>query len=1421
MSGINIKETERFNDIVSYLDESKTQLTSLSTDLNNIGNGLYGSVKTVYNNSSSSVKSNISELMTKIEGAKSHINSSLGVYYSVDKDLRNKLNDVYDSIFNDEDYEDKLVYVASGESKKLSYEEFKELVNSSEEYFKNQREKVYNEFLANMVTTGPTMIKKLGSNIFNAVVENTYFCISDYKPGSDRYKRDLANFKLKFGKTILNQYDNLDFIPKCYMKTGEYNRALLALSFDDKDYHEKYDMILKTFNAIDERTKSKGYEIGQTMSNIYSFSEAKNILTSFPDNATPKELLDYYSKALNSLKEDFDIAKHRDRGIVIPDYAYEPDKNAWYDRIKNTKAFKKIKDYLPTDKNEIFNMTNNMEFLSAIYQYDGMDALQTIYSNYYSDCIGEDAPKEYLAQSNLDEVVRYSTMNTILGAFSEPLMDTKEKLRSIDNSESTSLLLLAKELDTSDITDEMYKNKMNDYNSKWTGYCDGNDYTKYLEDWQLKAFVKVLEHDKDLASKLFNNSEGANRGILNEKIMEGYAFDVAKDRVKQMAMDNNNGINADEYLRSILFSAAYGFGYGITDFTTGIADVFTSDGKMDKREMEKNNIMAILAGDYSLQSSYYNKDPKTMEMFSTDYPDDFVNKIKLKNFTKDEIDDFINDCKNNKVPRYELEYYLGNISYEEFIKYQNVANLSDEDLSFYANLNNNSIPKWLADKSFKVSNTVGTMAIPTVLSLIASAASPAGATVGTAMKLLSTTASGLSYGSLFASSLGRNVEGLKQSGETNNAYIWTNALLTSAFESFGEMALGRILKPTKLTGWIKETTAANHPFLGAIFNASDNFESYLIRNNCNERLAKFLSNIVGEVIQENTENIFGHGVDAATSAIFKQQLKLPTLDELISEAWETTWVTALSTPILNGFTNFSLSNVPVKINVNGVEMEVSLSDMIEATNEDTNRVDYTLLTNNVIKNNITEVHDIDTFRERVEAAARKEDLLNHLKTVPETERNTVIRNWKLPNGEQCDITLGMIIDSIDPVTGTLTAPKLSHVVYLENGKKPLGALFLDAFGSIINKLDTNIFGNLRIGAYQDFSSGEYVYATLNELKPFIDETKDGGLNTKKLEDYLIKNGKLEGFVIDEQYFYQTIDQKQLICDREKLFEILSRGSLTYGDLDLNSISIMDTLAGRYDYISKLNPNEFYLLDHLDEKRLNKLRDFENATPEVQEMLLWTRDTLPQLFRNYLGDLAKDDILEKMKYSVKLYNLEEDFINECLRRGYTQAEAEMCGGFNSGGQIHTYLSPDLKHVLIHEGNHSLGSVRAVDEYIGVNEAITEIMTHYNENYNETDHKRYIAYKEATVGFNELMNKIPTLSEENIQESYYKKHNVDNIKKAIDDIMGDGYFNGTFAPAFDAVLLENDVKGGNDKTIIDKVVSDVISTYRLKLFGGTNP
>ena len=134
MDDINIKETNKFDEISSYLNSSLNTVNNCETRLNNIGSGLSGELATCYNSNATPVKTKIASIKSAIEKAKSHIISSVSIYMMADKNLIDKLNDIYDRIFEDRELtgdEMKALVMGLCSSSGAGSKELKDLINST------------------------------------------------------------------------------------------------------------------------------------------------------------------------------------------------------------------------------------------------------------------------------------------------------------------------------------------------------------------------------------------------------------------------------------------------------------------------------------------------------------------------------------------------------------------------------------------------------------------------------------------------------------------------------------------------------------------------------------------------------------------------------------------------------------------------------------------------------------------------------------------------------------------------------------------------------------------------------------------------------------------------------------------------------------------------------------------------------------------------------------------------------------------------------------------------------------------------------------------------------------------------------------------------------------------------------------------
>ena len=101
MSEINIQNTNDFSEITSYLNDSLSTLDSLETELDDIGSGLTGELRTFYEGKAAGVRSDINSIRSAVNNAIGHINSSLSTYYLADGRVLKNLNAIYDYIFSD------------------------------------------------------------------------------------------------------------------------------------------------------------------------------------------------------------------------------------------------------------------------------------------------------------------------------------------------------------------------------------------------------------------------------------------------------------------------------------------------------------------------------------------------------------------------------------------------------------------------------------------------------------------------------------------------------------------------------------------------------------------------------------------------------------------------------------------------------------------------------------------------------------------------------------------------------------------------------------------------------------------------------------------------------------------------------------------------------------------------------------------------------------------------------------------------------------------------------------------------------------------------------------------------------------------------------------------------------------------------
>jgi hypothetical protein len=578
--------------------------------------------------------------------------------------------------------------------------------------------------------------------------------------------------------------------------------------------------------------------------------------------------------------------------------------------------------------------------LSVIYKESGYDGMCAFLADYYNNI------RDYCAKNNdfqpFDHEVTESEVKVLLMQRPETLYfsaiasagnlyDFSSKIAKelnnnmvyIKNTQETAELYFTKKLDTSSVTDEMRKKAKSMFNS---------DDLDYLEEWQIDAYALLLSIDSSDSGFAWNlYHDGSPRGAFNNIIIQGRAYDGAKDQVEVMT--------AAKYIWATISGFSIGTYEGVGNFIAGLSDVIWADGEVSEAEYRQQFVRQLLTTDYSLFQQYRDKDPKILDMLSANYDDSvYLSKLKIKNLTSKEVEEMITYAKNNNIPRYEIEYMLDMISEEEYSRYKSLYQMKDKqrDIEYFASLADKSWLTGYTNTIYSVGQGVGNMLIPLTLNILS----------GYCPVL-----SYLSIGLTSLSSLGKQRESLMQQGVTNQGIIWTSSILHGIIEGLGEAVFGKVLE----TSWGKHiySNLEKIPGIGKLLTMTDDIIGKI--DNLpfgTPALKQFLKNDLKEIFEELGENAWGYLVDGTLG------LGWPTTEEFLAESWQTIWQTALTTPILNAFSGEANKTLKKKITLaNGMVITLSLSDLYSCRNEkgeiDSNKLFKLLQANNAISGKVT------------------------------------------------------------------------------------------------------------------------------------------------------------------------------------------------------------------------------------------------------------------------------------------------------------------------------------------------------------------------------------------------------------------------------------------------------------------------------------
>ena len=605
---------------------------------------------------------------------------------------------------NQDDKQNNVIDYEKTEEKKLTVEEFKEAMID----LKNEIVSIYQNAKDSLELSYYTWRVDVKTKVYDTGVSLTQHEFSTKKPNTEEYKEESKKCKDDFAAYVLEAIElgtleKVD-VPDTYLKTAkdDYEKAKLYLAFSDMDEDSKA-LFLSALYEIEQNIKGYNYDtVNDNMKNqritsflseqldiVYSTEEAfrSSIQNENPEDAY-RQFKDLASKTVNE-NESSSLTLGKSTDLL---HINEKD---LYNAVEGTKALAKLKEDTGISKEEdLYKYINDKSFMTLLYQEDGIEGLEALIYNDKSSKNINDIGTQHTIFNN---VIDYATKQTVIEPIYNKVLETQENIVMYNDSVEQIELLNAKKLDTASVTDKEVEDARKEIEKHWSEYCKDRDFKQYCNDYEtyLRAYALLLREDKELANDFWNTSdpEGKNRGVLDEKIMDGFAFDVAKDRVGEMTgidrktleeRAKEEGVPLEVYvlyhrnddlngkLGASAYTAAYGFGYGITGFIDGIKDVVMADGKQSGRDKELMYINMLLQGDYSIYSQYQANDAHVLSMLSTDYS---LNDLKITD-DKQALD--IMSYKEQNIPRFEIEYLMGNISYEEYAQLKTLNDNIDD-----------------------------------------------------------------------------------------------------------------------------------------------------------------------------------------------------------------------------------------------------------------------------------------------------------------------------------------------------------------------------------------------------------------------------------------------------------------------------------------------------------------------------------------------------------------------------------------------------------------------------------------------------------------------------------------------------------------------------------------------------------------------
>ncbi len=631
-----IKKFKRMNSIISDCQ----QYTGSS--------GITGELLDVYNSLDDNTSTLLSELELYIKSLSTVTDTSLNIYEATDNQKYSELEGLISYLFDvHEENMNTVTNTLSSDSPDtlisqvtiLSSNEYMTSFNEMNSFFDEQYVDILNDFKVKLSVQYQSFLSKTVPTVLNTMVEDIYSRNASNAYGSKEYKEGLVDFKENFAVSVSQKYqinienydvENTNIPTKLWNSGNNYDKSLLLLTYKTTDFKA----LQNTFEENIQNSFNSKYTISNNIPYLENSFNLINIANQFytrdfsevlnsdePEQEIKKIIRDYQSLINNPNllpgNNSLNIEVLNPIGVD-----YQKKAEAWYETLKDLGYLDKVNNEYSSDI--IYQSTNNLEFLLGVMEENGEQGFREVYNRYYQKLgISSEESSTYIdsffdynygdGSNAFNNLLIY---NGIVNGLKSPVDEFCNNKLKLDATKQNYKLALLESLDTSMVTES-------DITSAKERL--GND-SKYLEDWQIKAYALLNKEDSRYADLILSDT-------LYYNIQSGKGYDSAKEQVYQMTGETlkqfTTNLTKNEVLGNIFgdtlgsllgstyailggaYDGVYSSVEGVYEFGEGLLDItglISSEDRMNANDYRKSYLQQFLSGNYSLLDTEKDKE---------------------------------------------------------------------------------------------------------------------------------------------------------------------------------------------------------------------------------------------------------------------------------------------------------------------------------------------------------------------------------------------------------------------------------------------------------------------------------------------------------------------------------------------------------------------------------------------------------------------------------------------------------------------------------------------------------------------------------------------------------------------------------------------------------------------------------------------